>query len=173
MAAIGWDRSILPAGLIVETDGATVRANGGGSKCATVQSHVVLSSGVQRIRFEAVDFTPGQWSVAVGAVPLGTDTTGEMCPIGYGGAPAGEGWGYFGHDGAKNHRSFGGTMYGPSWHQGSIITCTLDFDAGTVSFAHDDQPLGVAYSDLKGPVRPAACIFANRGAIKILDVTKL
>ena len=168
---IGWDRSILPAKFKVLDDGVTVTAQDGGHQFATVQSHAVLKEGAHVIKFEVVAITRGSWSVAVGVVPEGTDTTAALCPIGFAGGPAGEGWGYYGHDGAKNHRSRGGTMYGPAWQQGAIVTCELDFAARTVSFTYDGKPLGIAFSDLHGPVRPAASICNEGGAIKILSIT--
>lgn len=39
--------------------------------------------------------------------------------------------------------------YGIKWKAGDVIGAAVDLEAGTVSFYHNGQPLGVAYDDVR------------------------
>jgi len=74
-----------------------------------------------------------------------------------------EGWGWDGCQGRKYHGS-GRTpeSYGSgTWSQGDIIGCALDLTAGTISYFHNGEALGVAFHGITPPAAAAAAAGAG------------
>ena len=44
------------------------------------------------------------------------------------------------------------TSYSEPYSTGDLIGCYLDFDAGTIEFFKNGIPMGIAYTNLVGPV---------------------
>eukprot|EP00164_Ancoracysta_twista_P003183 GFYU01004246.1.p1 GENE.GFYU01004246.1~~GFYU01004246.1.p1 ORF type:complete len:171 (-),score=35.77 GFYU01004246.1:211-723(-) len=166
-----WNTSVLPSTLTANNATSTVSRSEGGP-WSTAQTGHVLDSGVQRIRFKVGNLAAGA-NVGVGVVPVGTDTSAAMCPIGWEGAEARAGWCYMGHDGAKTHHSRTGAMYGRAIPSGADAAVLLDFPNKSISFELNGRSQGVAFTDLSGPVHPAACLYGGRAAVSLVSVEEV
>jgi len=73
------------------------------------------------------------------------------------------GWGY-GVGSAQKFKNQNGTEttgYGRTCNQGDVIGVRLDCDAGTIEFYVNGVSQGIAFRDVRGPVRPCVSIYGN------------
>jgi len=157
-----WDANLKHSGLqlsgknmvLTSTDPNTWQM-AGGSKELTQGKHeweIVLNQCDAANRF----------SIIVGVVPtyftnwrypscLGTSAT----------APA-PGWGYVIHNGYKTTHNAGLTAYGTKANQGDTVKVRLDLESHTIAFFVNGRSLGVAFTDVYGPVRPAISMVSTQ-----------
>jgi hypothetical protein len=97
-----------------------------------------------------VSGTGGRWYYEVRILTNGSMRVGWATEAWTGGEALGsdaEGWGFDGSQGRKYGAGASPTGYASAgWHQGDIVGCLLDLDAGTISYTHNGESLGVAFS---------------------------
>ena len=82
------------------------------------------------------------------------------------------------------YRAYNGNLYGRSrrldrqmskWHPGDVVRCELDLDAGTLSFAVNGEPQGVAFTGLsgQGEIFPACSFYGTGRSVNLLKVERL
>ncbi len=100
-----------------------------------------------------------QWKVVVGAVPTSFDCSARS----YTCVGSGQGgWGYVGGTGKRYRKTQGdASAYADMYSSGDVIGVLLDFPKATVSFFKNKQDLGVAFTDLVGPVQFAVSLTAK------------
>ncbi|KAG5751786.1 hypothetical protein H9Q70_005580 [Fusarium xylarioides] len=63
-------------------------------------------------------------------------------------------WGYHGDDG-KTFSSAAGSPYGPTFGQGDVIGCGVNFDKKTAFYTRNGEIIGQAFFDIRGKLYPA------------------
>lgn len=58
-------------------------------------------------------------------------------------------------------------------HPNAVVRCELDMDAGTLSFAVNDEEQGVVFDDLSGEIFPAVCFYGSGRAVRLLRVERV
>lgn len=96
-----------------------------------------------------VHVTGGKWYFEVrlltnGSMRIGWATESWTASEALGGD--GEGWGFDGSQGRKYSSGNSESFASSGWHQGDIVGCLLDLDAGTISYTYNCEDLGVAFS---------------------------
>ncbi|KAG9506528.1 hypothetical protein J7337_000060 [Fusarium musae] len=66
-------------------------------------------------------------------------------------------WGYHGDDG-KTFSSAAGSPYGPSFGQGDVIGCGVNFDKKTAFYTRNGEIIGQAFVDVRGKLYPAVSL---------------
>lgn len=77
------------------------------------------------------------------------------------------GYGFYGC--GNIYRSGSSSSFGQSYRSGDTITCKLDMDARTLSYEKNDQPLGVAFTDLPEAMHPAFSLYTKNDFIQIVE----
>ncbi len=95
------------------------------------------------------------WQIVVGvtAAPTGTSMQTHL------GASARE-WGLTGLSGQKIHKNRV-EEYSGNFAKGDVIGVHVDLNQGTIEFSKNGKMLGLAYTDVKGPLSP--CISLLKG----------
>jgi len=96
-----------------------------------------------------IGFVPSNFSQWSYNSYIGSSTT---CP----------GWGFVTGNGYKSSPSTGMTYYGSACSTGTVIKAKADLKNHTVEFFQNGRSLGVAFSDLYGPIRPAVSMIRNQ-----------
>ena len=81
--------------------------------------------------------------------------------------PDSNGWGFYGC--GNTYRSGASSSFGQSYRSGDTITCKLDMDARTLAYEKNDQPLGVAFTELPESVHPAFSLYTKNDFIQIVE----
>jgi hypothetical protein len=96
------------------------------------------------VKFKTLISTGNSWMVIVGVAkpnyPLNTYLGHNT-----------QGWGYVAN-GFKNHNSGSGTTYAQTYVQGDVISVYVDLSKKTIGFKKNGKDLGVAFTNVDGPV---------------------
>ncbi len=73
-----------------------------------------------------------------------------------------------GYDGGKMHNSGSSERYGAGFDAGDKVTCRVDLGKGTIEFAKNGKWQGVAYKNVKGPLRAAISMYYLKTSVRML-----
>jgi len=124
--------------------------------------NIELKEGIHEWEFYLQQFYVNSYSCCIGVTPTTfTEYTTKAQMIGYPGHIPG--WSYACGYGQKFH----GTQlsYGRVCQEGDTVKLRLDLDKHTLEFFINGSTLGVAYTDVIGPVRPAISLYGNTTAV--------
>eukprot|EP01006_Ploeotia_vitrea_P052211 TRINITY_DN67660_c9_g12_i2.p1 TRINITY_DN67660_c9_g12~~TRINITY_DN67660_c9_g12_i2.p1 ORF type:complete len:1039 (+),score=601.97 TRINITY_DN67660_c9_g12_i2:75-3191(+) len=158
-----WDptRKARVSSILIDEKEGIATNRGSRDKWQSVMSVRKFTSGVQRFSVEIMCSppTPNNWKFIVGVVR-------ENFPLTWVGAA--ESWGYIGGTGGKCYSVGSSTPYGrPFGRVGDMITVTMDFDNGQLSFAVNGVDMGVAFENLVAPVYAAASMTGTGAAVRL------
>lgn len=105
------------------------------------------------IKLKSFTQTGNSWAMIIGVAKKTHGMTTYL------GATA-DGWGYVAN-GKKNHNSGSGANYSETFGSGDTITVILDLSKGELSFKKNGKNLGVAFTNVTGPVCLACSVSAN------------
>jgi len=97
--------------------------------------------------------TANSYNVIIGVVP--TYFTNWTYNSWLGSSTTAPGWGYVTGNGYKTTHNAGQTAYGAKANQGDTVKVKLDLESHTIEFFVNGRTLGVAFTDVYAPVRPA------------------
>jgi len=144
--------------IIVSQDGCTASYTGD-DNWSTVLGNVPFTTGVNswEIRISSSSTAYIFVGVATSAVDLNTFLGG-----------CGNGWGFIGEQ-ALYHGREKVKIYGEPFSSGDIVSVTLDFNNGTLSFSKNGKMLGVAFDKLYGELFPAVAFYNAGQEVEIIS----
>jgi len=148
-----WDSSKKNSNLTVSDDGITVTSSTT-SYYMPVVGDVELTDGTWEYETVLQNLYSSSYSVCIGFVPTSwTNYTGS-CILGYY-SHMSVGWSFDCYGSVKYDGSSSGTTFGRQCTTGSVVKCKVDLDKKTLEYFCNDSSLGVAHTNVTGPVRPA------------------
>ena len=78
-------------------------------------------------------------------------------------------WGFIAGSGGKCHSAAKSLSYGTSWGFNDRVAIVMDFDKGTIEFFVNDASQGIAFANLKGPVRIAASLTGTASSLTFMN----
>jgi len=126
----------------------------------SVAAEVELKKGVHEweLVLEQYD-TANSYNVIIGVVPTHLNIPSFTNFIG---AQSTSGWGFCTGNGYKSSANTSQTSYGTACKTGDVIRVRLDLDKRTIEFFQNGRNLGVAFTDVSGPVRPAVSLIRSQ-----------
>jgi hypothetical protein len=131
-----------------------------GTSWVSVFGDKVFKDGMLDFEIELTQYdTSNSYNVAIGIVP-GDYTNWQLSTVlAYQNANAG--WAFICGTGNRCHQT-DPTHYGSPCTQGDVIRCRVDLRARTMEMYRNGLSMGVMYSDVTGPVRPAVSLVSNQ-----------
>jgi len=149
--------------LQLSSDGMTVTSNTT-SYYQPIFGDVECSEGVWEYEIQLQQFYTASYSVCVGYIPATYQqanwSNSQM--IGYSGHIPG--WSFAAGNGQKFHNN-DQSAYGRVCATGDVISCKIDLDKKTMEFSINGNSLGVAFTDVTGPVRPAISLYGQNTCV--------
>jgi len=144
---------------IVLSDKNTVASLNYSSWCS-IFGDIEITSGVAEweIVLDQYD-TTNSYNVAIGVVPSGFTNWSHSTLCGYNSSSTG--WTYVCGNGNKCNNA-SPVYYGSGSYQGAVIRVRVNLDAHTIEFFVNGTSLGVAYTNVYGPVRPCVSMVQNQ-----------
>jgi len=156
-----WDKLKMAYGMIISEDGLEAKAVSAGSylncygdtefKDGVVEFEVTLSS---------YDTSNG-YNVLIGVVPGSDSSWSSGSPTGYNSMP---GWMFICGNGQICTPSKGSmpVNFGSFCVNGDRIGVRVDIDAGSLEYFKNSKSLGVAFTDIRGPIRGAISLVTTQ-----------
>jgi len=105
------------------------------------------------IKLKTLKQTGNSWAMIIGVAKKSHNMNTYL-------GASSDGWGYV-LNGKKNHASGSGSNYSETYAEGDTITCVLDLSKGELSFKKNGKSLGVAFTNVTGPVCIACSCTCN------------
>ncbi len=156
--------------LLASDGGYSVTRKEGGNWQTVVSNYIMEVSNIFSFDIEIVK-TSGV-IIHVGVIPSSEDCEKWITKAGVelawsGGAEKGYSYYYTGYTYHNHARS--STTLGFGFKQGDIVTCVVNLREGTLGYKVNSIFQGIAYENIKGPLRPAVCFKDKGDCIKITN----
>jgi len=123
--------------------------------------NIEYKKGVHEWEVQLTQYDPNQsYNVVIGVVPSSYSNWSNNSWIGS--STTAPGWAFVTGNGYKTSTNSGQQGYGTNARQGDAVKLKLDVDKHTLEFFVNNRSLGVAFTDVYGPVRPALSLIRTQ-----------
>lgn len=150
-----WDKKLKHSSIQLSDDRLTVKSTA--TTYQPIFGDTVLEKGISEWEIQIDTMYSNTYSLNIGVVPAKSTGWSSSQMIGYSGHV--EGWAYACGHGQKYHQTQ--TSYGKVCSGGDVVKVRMNCDKKELEFFLNDKSLGIAYTGITLPVRPAMSLYGT------------